>query len=112
MNFDAEKKHFRPLSEDEFNRLVAEHCPGAHMTRPLLPQDQPHLSALGLRMQQARERRNISAELMAERLGVTIETVHSLENGDASIALADVFRALRILGLADDLDFLAQDAEL
>ena len=27
MNFDAVKKHFRPLSEDEFNRLVAEHCP-------------------------------------------------------------------------------------
>lgn len=72
------------------------------MTRPLLPQDQPPMAALGLRLRQARERRGISAELMAERMGVPLETLHGLEHGDAVIALADVFRALRILGLHAD----------
>jgi transcriptional regulator with XRE-family HTH domain len=82
------------------------------MTRPLLPQDLPILEALGLRMQQARERRNISADLMAERIGVPLVTLHSLENGSAGISLADFYRALRILGLAEDIDWLAQDDEM
>jgi transcriptional regulator with XRE-family HTH domain len=63
-------------------------------------------------MQQARERRNISADLMAERIGVPLVTLHSLENGSAGISLADFYRALRILGLAEDIDWLAQDDEM
>ena len=82
------------------------------MTRPLLPQDQPQVTALGLRLQQARERRNIGADLMAERLGVPLETVQQLEAGDASLDIATLYRTLRILGLADDLDWLAQDAAM
>ena len=82
------------------------------MTRPLLPQDQPQLMALGLRLAQARERRAISAALMAERIGVPLEALHRLEAGDASLDIATLYRALRILGLSDDFDFLAQDAPL
>ncbi len=82
------------------------------MTRQLLPQDLPILEALGLRLQQARERRNIGADLMAERLGATIETLHKLESGDASLDIATLYRVLRILGLSDDLDWLAQDGEM
>ena len=84
----------------------------AEMTRPLLPHDLPQLEALGLRMREARERRNITAELMAERIGVPLETLHSLEDGSASILLADFYRALRILGLARDINKLAVDEEL
>lgn len=82
------------------------------MTRQLLPQEQPRMTALGQRLRQARERRGISAELMAERMGVPVSTLHGLESGDASIALADVFRALRILGLSRDIEKIAVDAEL
>ena len=68
------------------------------------------MAALGTRIGEARERRQISAELMAERLGVPLETLHGLEAGDASLTIATLYCTLRILGLADDLDFLAQDA--
>lgn len=81
------------------------------MTRPL-PHDLPMLEALGLRMRDARERRNISEALMAERIGVPLETLQGLEAGSAEISLSDFYRALRILGLARDIDCLAQDAEM
>lgn len=78
----------------------------------LLPQDQPALTALGLRLQQARERRNISEPLMAERLGVSLEILNRLEAGDASVTIATLYRTLRIFGLAGDIDWLAPDAEM
>lgn len=81
------------------------------MTRPL-PHDLLQLEGLGLRMRLARERRNISDALMAERIGVPLETLHSLEDGSAEISLSDFYRALRILGLARDINKIAEDAEM
>lgn len=45
-------------------------------------------------------------------MGVHLDTLRSLESGDASISLADFYRALRILGLSSDIDEVAVDAEM
>lgn len=60
----------------------------------------------------ARERRKLSQELFAERMGVSREMLRRLEKGDASIAMSTFMRALRVLGLDQDLDLLAADDEL
>jgi transcriptional regulator with XRE-family HTH domain len=70
------------------------------------------MEALGLRMRLARERRGISDALMAERIGVSLETLHGLESGSAEISLADFYRALRILGLSGDISTIAVVEEL
>lgn len=82
------------------------------MTRSLLPHDLPQMEALGLRMRDARERRGITEDLMAERIGVPLETLQGLEDGSAEISLSDFYRALRILGLARDINRIAVDAEM
>ena len=70
------------------------------------------MTALGLRLRLARERRNIGAELMAERIGAPLETLQRLEAGDASLDIATLYRALRILGLSRDIEKIAVDEEL
>lgn len=70
------------------------------------------MAALGQRLRLARLRRKISTVQMAERMGVSRDTLNRLEKGDAAIALGTYLRALRVLGLDRDLDLLAQDDEL
>jgi transcriptional regulator with XRE-family HTH domain len=70
------------------------------------------LSTLGERMRLARLRRKLTAELFAERVGVSRETLRRLENGDPTIAMGTYARALRVLGLEKDIDTLALDDEL
>jgi transcriptional regulator with XRE-family HTH domain len=79
---------------------------------PTPPAFQRQLTALGLRMRLARERRKLGTELFAERVGVSRETLRRLEKGDASIALGTFLRALRVLGLDRDIGLLAADDEL
>ncbi len=90
----------RMLAEDECSRIQKGRADA---------QDLPQITALGLRLQKARERRGINAKLMAERIGVSLETVHRLESGDASLNIATLYRALRILGLKQDFYTLAAD---
>lgn len=77
--------------------------------RPSFPAEARQLIALGERFRLARLRRKISAVLMAERMGISRDTLHRLENGEATIALGTYLRALRVLGLEQDLDLLAKD---
>lgn len=70
------------------------------------------MRALGERLRVARLRRRISTILMAERVGVSRDTLHRLEQGDPNIALGTYARILRVLGLDRDLDALAGDDEL
>lgn len=79
---------------------------------PLFPVVAKQLQELGLRLRMARERRKLSQELFAERMGVSRETLRRLEKGDASIAMGTFMRALRVLGLDKDVDLLAADDEL
>ncbi len=81
-------------------------------TLPAFPSVLRQLAALGERLQLARKRRRITAELFSERMGVSRETLRRLENGDPTIAMGTYMRALRVLGLDGDIDGLARDDEL
>ena len=81
-------------------------------TLPAFPSLLRQLALLGERLRLARLRRGLSAELFAERMGVSRETLRRLEHGDPTIAVGTYCRALRVLGLDSDIDRLASDDEL
>lgn len=64
---------------------------------------------LGERIRLARLRRKLSTILFAERMGVSRETLRRLEAGDPNIAVGTYMRALRVLGLDQDIDAVARD---
>jgi transcriptional regulator with XRE-family HTH domain len=70
------------------------------------------IATLGQRLRLARLRRKITSVLLAERMGVSRDTLHRLEKGDPTIAIGTYVRALRVLGLDGDLDAVASDDEL
>lgn len=76
-------------------------------TPPIFPGLQRQLAALGERLRLARKRRKITAVLMAQRVGISRDTLRRLEAGDAAVSLGVYGRALRVLGLDADLDQLA-----
>jgi len=78
-------------------------------TLPTFPTALKQLASLGERLRLARRRRKITAVLFAERIGVSRETLRRLENGDPTIAIGTYVRALRVLGLDNDIDALARD---
>ncbi len=84
---------------------------GRRVRRPF-PQASRQLEALGERLRTARLRRKLTGVLFAERMGVARDTLHRLEKGDPGISLGTYLRALRILGLDEDLDLIARDDTL
>jgi transcriptional regulator with XRE-family HTH domain len=84
----------------------------AKRARPVFPRAQRQSIALGNRLRDARLRRRMAATAMAERAGISRDTLHRLEKGDVSISLASFLRVLQVLGLAEDIDRLARDDEL
>jgi transcriptional regulator with XRE-family HTH domain len=82
------------------------------MPRTHLPLNAPltKLShALGQRLQLARCRRELTASVVAERVGISRNTLKRLENGDPNVSLGTYLRALRVLGLEADIDAVARD---
>ena len=82
------------------------------LTPPSFPRYQRLAGSMGERLRLARLHRRMSATEMAERMGVSRMTLHSLEKGDLSVGLGILVRALGVLGLEGDLDRLAADDEL
>ena len=70
------------------------------------------LESLGARIRAARLRRRITQATLAARADVSLPTIRKLEQGDATISLATMVRALYVLGLEQDLDLLASNDEL
>jgi transcriptional regulator with XRE-family HTH domain len=66
------------------------------------------VAELGNRLSKARAARQISQQLMAERCGVSRNTISKLENGDASICMDTLFRVLSVLGMGADIDRLVE----
>jgi len=79
---------------------------------PLLPKSQKILSTLGEQIKLARLRRKFSAELVAERSGISRRTLTSLEQGKPGVSIGHLLSVLKALGLENDLLKLAQDDEL
>ena len=77
------------------------------------PQTQKLLSQMGEQIRLARLRRHLALELVAERAGISRQTVTAIEKGSPSVALGAYAAVLHALGgLEQDLLFIAKDDEL
>jgi len=84
----------------------------SNRTLPTYPRYDRLARGLGERIQIARRRRRLTVTEMAERMDVSRPTLDRLEQGDLSVGLGVLVRALGVLGLEDDLDALAANDEL
>jgi transcriptional regulator with XRE-family HTH domain len=69
------------------------------------------LKALGENLRLARLRRNITAEMLAQRAGMTRNTLRSIERGEGGVTLRAYASVLFCLGLEKDLELIAKDDE-
>ena len=79
------------------------------MKRPLLPKQERMMQTLGENLHLARLRRDMSSEQVAERAGISRNTLIKIEKGDEGVAIGMYFRVLIVLGLQDDLLLIARD---
>ena len=79
----------------------------------ILPQTQEILNQMGEQIRLARLRRHLSAELVAERAGISRMTLSNIEKGSASVAIGSYAAVLHALnGMDKDLLLVAKDDEL
>lgn len=75
----------------------------SYAQRHILPQNLRVLESLGTDIRTARLRRNLTAEQVAERAGLSRLTVHRIEQGSPSVAIGSYLQVLVVLGLQDGL---------
>lgn len=78
----------------------------------LFPKYQKVLEQLGENIKLARKRRKLTAIQVAERAGISRNTLYLLEKGTSSVSIGALFNVLRVLNLQDDFLKLAADDEL
>ena len=81
-------------------------------TVSLLPSAQRVLKLLALNIKAARLRRELSAEIVAERAGISRATLGSIEAGSPSVSMGAWVQVLFVLGLEKDLAQVASDDTL
>ena len=78
----------------------------------LMPQTRNYLCQMGEQIRLARLRRKLSAQLVAERAGISRQTLTSIENGASSVAIGAYAAVLHALNSLDkDLLLIARDDE-
>ena len=70
------------------------------------------LNRFGENLKLARLRRRLTAELVAERAGISRATLVKVEAGEPSVAMGTYFQVMHVLGLDDDFEKLASDDAL
>lgn len=78
----------------------------------LLPKQQRIFKQVGEQIRLARLRRRLTAQQLAERAGISRNTLYLLEKGSPSSSIATLFRILSVLGLEDDFVAIAKEDEL
>jgi transcriptional regulator with XRE-family HTH domain len=68
-----------------------------------------NLARFGENLKFARLRRDISAQMMAERAGISRTTLSKLEAGGSGVSLGTLAAVLFVLGLEKDLEKIAED---
>jgi transcriptional regulator with XRE-family HTH domain len=82
------------------------------MTRtspPILPRISRLLEGYGNNLKLARLRRRYSAQIVAERAGISRKTLYRVERGDPAVALGIYARVMQVMRLESDLAKLAGD---
>ena len=83
----------------------------ARKTVALLPSTERALEKVGANIKRARLRRNIRAELLAERAGISVDTLSSIEKGVSTVSIGAYAAVLFSLGMEQDLELLGEDEE-
>ncbi len=79
----------------------------------IMPHTREILETMGEQIKLARLRRNISADLVADRAGISRATLCSVEKGAPSVAMGIYAAVLHALnGMDEDLLLVAKDDEL
>ena len=82
-------------------------------TTTIMPKTQSILTQMGEQIRLARLRRHFSAELVAERAGISRMTLSNIEKGSPSVAIGSYAAVLHALnGMDKDLLLVAKDDEL
>ena len=84
----------------------------AKSTVTLFPQSVAMLKQFGENLRLARLRRNITAKLEAERVGISISTLSKIERGDATVSIGSYMQVLVTLNMASDILKVAADDTL
>ncbi len=77
----------------------------------LLPSTQQVLVKMGANIKKARLRRNISAELLAERANISKSTLSAIEKGVSTVSVGAYASVLCSLGMDEDFELIALDEE-
>ena len=80
-------------------------------TVTLLPATQKTLQKMGANIKNARLRRNIRAELLAEQAGISTDTLSAIEKGVSTVSIGAYAAVLAALGLDADFQLVAVDKE-
>lgn len=75
----------------------------------LFPQHKKILEIFGENVKLARKRRQLTTTQVAERAGISRNTLYLLEKGSSGVSLGAVFNVLRVFGLENDFLKLAAD---
>jgi transcriptional regulator with XRE-family HTH domain len=67
------------------------------------------LTTLGKNIKMARLRRGLSLRAVAERAGISLNTVVAVENGEAGVSIGAIANILHCLNLAEDISLIASD---
>ncbi len=70
------------------------------------------LSKLGHNIKLARLRRRLSLRAVAQRAGISLNTVVAIENGKPGVSIGAIANVLHSLNLAEDISMVAKDDEL
>ncbi len=78
----------------------------------LFPKYQKILEQVGENIKLARKRRKLTTIQVAERAGISRNTLYLLEKGNPGVSIGALFNVLRVLNLHDDFARIASDDEL
>ena len=77
----------------------------------LFPSTERTLKKAGGNIKKARLRRNLHAELVAERAGISVDTLSAIEKGLSTVSIGAYAAVLHALGMEKDLELLGVDEE-